>query len=99
MLTYGAPVWSNASHSNLRHLQVSQSKCLRVIGNYPIPYFHTALSIPPIQDFIYRLTFNFFTRCPTHPNPFVRSTGDYSLPDLHRQYVKYIHKCPKHILL
>jgi hypothetical protein len=92
MLTYAAPVWSNAPHSNLRRQQVSQSKCLRVIGNYPsrtpIPYLLAALSIPPIQDFIYRLTFNFFTRCPTHPNPFVRSIGDYTLPDLHRQYKK-----------
>jgi hypothetical protein len=92
MLTYAAPVWSNASHSNLRRLQLSPSKCLRVIGNYPrrtpIPYLHAALIIPPIQEFIYRLTFNFFTRCPTHPNPFVRSIGDYTLPDLHRQYNK-----------
>jgi hypothetical protein len=28
-----------------------------------------------------------------------RSIGDYTLPDLHRQYKKYLHKRPKHILL
>jgi hypothetical protein len=87
----------------LHRLQVSQSKCLRVIGNYPrptpIPYLHAALSIPPIQEFIYRLTFHFHTRCPTHPNPSVRSNGDYTLPDLLHQYKKYLHKRPKHILL
>jgi hypothetical protein len=103
LLTYAAPVWSNASRSNLHRLQVFQSKCLRVIGNYPsrtpIPYLHAALSIPPIQDFIYRLTFHFYTRCHTHPKPFVRPIGAYTLPDLLHQYKKYIHKRLKHILL
>jgi hypothetical protein len=98
--SFALTVKVNVLHSNLRRLQVSQSKCLRAIGNYPrrtpIPYLHAALSIPPIQDFVYRLTFNFFTRCPTHPNPFVRSIGDYTLPDLHRQYKKYLLKRPKH---
>jgi hypothetical protein len=35
MLTYAASVWSNTSSSNYRRLQILQSKCLRVIGNYP----------------------------------------------------------------
>jgi len=35
VLTYAAPVWSNTSSSNYRRLQILQSKCLRVIGNYP----------------------------------------------------------------
>jgi hypothetical protein len=34
-LTYTIPVWSNTSSSNYRQLQILQSKCLRVIGNYP----------------------------------------------------------------
>jgi len=78
------------------------SKCLRFIGNFPrrtpIPRLHTTLNDTPIRDFIYHLTANFFDRCPAHPNLLVRSKGNYSLADLHRQYKKYIHKCPKHIL-
>ena len=35
----------------------------------------------------------------SYPNPLIRSIGNYSLADLHRQYKKYIHKRPKHILL
>jgi hypothetical protein len=35
----------------------------------------------------------------SYRNPFVRSIGNYTLPDLHRQYKKYLHKRPKHILL
>jgi len=103
VLTYAAPVWSNTPSSNYRLLQILQSKCLRVVGNYPrrtsIPRLLAALNIIPIREFIYHLTANFFDSCPTHPNPLVRSIGDYSLADLHRQYKKYIHKRPKHLLL
>ena len=86
-----------------RRLQVLQSKCLRVIGNYPrctpIPCLHTTLNITPISDCIYHLTDKFFGSCPAHPNPLIHSIGNYSLVDLHRQYKKYIHKRSKHILL
>jgi hypothetical protein len=102
ILTYAAPVWSNTSSYNYRRLQISQSKCLRVIGNFPrrtsIPRLHTTLNVKPIRDFIYHLTANFFDRRSAHPNPLVRSTGNYSLADLHHQYKKYTHKRPKHIL-
>ena len=98
ILTYAAPVWSNTSSSGYRRPQILQSKCLRVIGNYPrrtpIPRLHAILHIPPIYDFIYRLTANFFNSCSAHPNPLDRSVGNYSLADLHRQYKKYIHKRP-----
>jgi len=57
------------------------------------------LKVTLILDFIYHLTANFFDICPAHPNPLVRSTGNYSLADLHRQYNKYIHKRPEHLLL
>ena len=102
ILTYAAPVWSNTSSCNYHRLQISQSKCLRVIGNFPrrtpIPRLHTNLNVTPIRDFIYHLTATFSDRCPAHPNPLVRSIANYSLADLHHQYKKYIHKRPKHIL-
>ena len=56
------------------------------------------LKLTPIRDFMYHLTANFFDSCPAHPNPLDRSIGNYSLADLHRQYKKYIHKRPKHLL-
>jgi len=103
LLTYAVPVWSNTSSFNYRRLQILQSKCLRVIGNYPrhtpIPRLHSTLHVTPIRDFIYHLTANFFDSCPTHPNPLVRSIGNYTLADLHRQHKKCIHKRPKHLLL
>ena len=95
ILTYAAPVCSNTSSSNYRLLQILQSKCLRVIGNYrrrtPIPRLHATLNVSPIYNFIYRLTANFLDSCPAHPNPLVHSVGNYSLADLHQQYKKYIH--------
>jgi hypothetical protein len=101
--THAAPVWSNTSSYNYRWLQISQSKCLRFIDNFPrrtpISRLHTTLNVTPIRDFIYYLTANFFDRCLAHPNPLVRSIGNYSLADLHHQFKKYIHKRPKHILL
>ena len=103
ILTYAAPVWSNTSNSNYRHLQTLQSKCLRVIGNYPrctpIPLLHSTLNIEPLHEFIYRLSEKFFRQCTTHYNPLVRQIGDYTIADLQLQYKKYIHKRTKHLLL
>ena len=105
ILTYAAPVWSNTSNTNYRHLQTLQSKCLRVIGNYPrrtpIPLLHSNLNIEHIRvhEFIYRLSEKFFLHCSTHQNPLVRQIGDYTMSDLQQQYKKYLHKRTKHILL
>jgi hypothetical protein len=104
MVTYAAPVWSSTSPTNYRHLQVYQSKCLRVIGDFPrrtpVSNLHTYLQMIPIHQFIYNLTDKFFVSCPAHPNPLIRNTGNYTLEDLHRQYPKYRHKrIVKHILL
>jgi len=102
LLTYAGPVWSNTSQSNYRHIQILQSKCLRVIGDYPrrtpIHYFHSTLSLEYIHTFIYRLTENFFQQCITHSNTLISQIGNYSLPDLLAQYKKYIHKRTKHLL-
>jgi hypothetical protein len=103
ILTYAGPVWSNTSQSNYRHLQILQSKCLRVIGDYPrrspITYLHSTLSLELIHTFIYRLTEKFFQNCTTHSNPLISQIGNYSLPDLLAQNTKYIHKRTKHLLL
>ena len=102
MITYAAPVWSSTSLTNYRHLQVYQSKCLRVIGDFPrrtpISNLHTYLQMIPIRQFIYNLTDKFFVSCLAHPNPVIRNTGNYAPDDLHRQYPKYRHKRIKHIL-
>jgi hypothetical protein len=103
MITHAAPVWSSTSLTNYRHLQIYQSKCLRVIGDFPrrtpISNLHTYLQMIPSRQFIYNLTDKFFVSYPAHPNPLIRKTGNYTLQDLHRQYPKCRHKRIKHILL
>jgi hypothetical protein len=51
MITYAAPVWSSTSLTNYRHLQVYQSKCLRVIGDIPrrTPISNLHAPNPPIH--------------------------------------------------
>jgi hypothetical protein len=102
-ITYAAPVWSSTSLTSYRHLQVYQSKCLRVMGDFPrrtpISNLHAYLQIIPIRQFIYHLTDKFFVSCPVHPNLLIRNTGNYTLEDLHRHYTKYRHKRIKYILL
>jgi len=103
ILTYAAPVWSNTSNTNYHHLQTLQSKCLRVIGNYPkrtpIHLLHSSLHIEPLYEFIYRLSEKFFHHCSIHHSPLVRQIGDYTIVDLQHRYKKYIHKRTKHLLL
>jgi len=78
MIKYAAPVWSSTSLTNYRQLQVYQSTCLRVIGDFPrrtpISNLHAYLQIMPIRQFIYHLTDKFFVSCPMHPNPLIRNT-------------------------
>jgi len=85
---------NNKAHSYLC-LQLSYFS-LQTLKKYPNS---SALNVAPIRDFVYHLTDNFFSSCPAHPNPLVRSIGNYTLADLHRQYKKNIHKRPKHLLL
>jgi hypothetical protein len=103
MITYAAPVWSSTSLTNYPHLQVYQSKCLHVIGNFPrrtpISNLHDHLQIIPIHQFIYHVTDKFFMSCPMHSNPLIRNIGNYTLQDLQHQYTKFRHKRIKHKLL
>jgi len=83
LCTYAAPVWSTTSLTNYRHLQVYQSKCLRVIGDFPQrtpkSNLHAHLQMIPIRQFIYHLTDKFFVSCPAQPNPLIPNIGNYTL--------------------
>ena len=61
-----------------------QSKCLRVIGNYPrrtptptpTSHLHHSLNIEPIPVIIHRLTAKCFAYCPAHLNQLYSSRSD-----------------------
>jgi len=98
ILTYAAPVGSSTSSSNYLRLQVIQSECLCVIGNHPrrtpTSHLHYTLNTYPIPLIIHRLTAKFFAHCPSHPNPLVQQTGNYTLGDLTNVYMRCKHNRP-----
>jgi hypothetical protein len=85
------------------HITTLQSKCLRIIANYPrctpISLLHTTFNVLPIHEQIHYITARFFYTSTNHTNPLIRVIGKYTLRDLHQQYKKYTHKRTKHFLL
>jgi len=59
--------------------------------------FKKTARIQPIRILTHHLTDPFFAYCPSHPNPLVQQTGNYTLADLTNLYKKNKHKCTKHI--
>jgi len=76
ILTSNAPVRSSTYPSNYLELSVTQSKCLRVIGNFsrriPTYHLHDTLNIEPIRFIIHRLAAKCVAHCPSQPNPLVQ---------------------------
>jgi hypothetical protein len=48
----------------------------------PASHLHYTVNIEPIHVIIHRLTAKIFPHCPSHPNPLVQQTGNYTLADL-----------------
>jgi len=103
ILTYAAPGRSSICSCKYLRLQIIQTKGQRVIGNHsrrtPTSHLHYTLNIEHIPVIIHRLTAQSFAHCPSHPNPPVQQTGNYSLANLTNMYRKYKHKRPKHMVL
>jgi len=72
MITYAAPVWSTTSQTNYRHLQVYQSKCLRVMEDFPrrtpVSNLHAHLQMIPIRQFVHHLR-QILRELPRAPKP------------------------------
>ena len=82
--------------------EVCENKTLSPHQEDELPPSHVFM--PPSTSHLsatsfFHLIANFLDSCTAHPNPLDGSVGNYSLADLHRQYKKYIHKRPKHLLL
>jgi hypothetical protein len=59
ILPYAAPVCSSICSSSYLTLQVAQTRCLPLIGNYPNSHLHDTLKTKPIPGIIHRLTDKF----------------------------------------
>ncbi|PSN39612.1 RNA-directed DNA polymerase from mobile element jockey [Blattella germanica] len=73
ILTYASPVWNNASNTSIKKLQTFQNKILRIAVNAPWyirnSTLHNDLGVSTIQDYITKLSHNFFYKLPTIPGP------------------------------
>ena len=71
-MTYACPMWHTKAVSNIKKLQISLNKCLRVCLGRPrrthIDLQHNTAGIPVLIDFIDKLTTTFSCSLPNHSN-------------------------------
>ena len=76
-MMYACPVWSMTCKTNINKLQVTQNKFLRIIGNFrrfnEISFIHRKLDIEYVNEYILKLSRNYFNSIPSHRNPLVKS--------------------------
>jgi hypothetical protein len=86
ILTYACPVFANAAKTHIKKLQIAQNKSLRMVLSARfrtrIHILHKKTNIPPIKDFISKLTENFYSKSASSTNGLISRLGDYSLRTL-----------------
>lgn len=96
IITYACPVWGHAARCHIKKLQIFQNKMLYMITKLPrvtpVNVLHDQTRMETIEEFIKRLSENFYSKCQDHENPLVAELGDYN-----QQFDK--HKRPKWILV
>lgn len=67
ILTYASIVWRSAAHSNRKHIQIIQNKCLKIIlklpRRFPTDELHTRAKVPTIADFTNKINNKFSDKC------------------------------------
>jgi hypothetical protein len=81
MMDYASPAWGSAARTNIRRLQVLQSRCLRLATGAPWyvcnRQIHEDLGVPLFADHIRALTASFDSRLADVGNPLERQIGRY----------------------
>ena len=81
MMDYACPVWSSATPTRVRRLQVLQSKWFRLATGAPWylsnRQIHEDLDVPLFADHIRTLTASFDSKLADAGNPPVRQLGNY----------------------
>ena len=95
VITYGCPVWGQASKTHIKKLQVFQNKVLRMITHLPrfipIQILHRETRMDTIQEFIEKVTERFYNSTADHENELVKQLGSYDPND-------YKYRMPKSLL-
>lgn len=100
ILTYACPVFHNCAKTHLKKLQVFQNKILRMALNINWDSFmsnkqiHERARIPTLDEFMCKLTSNFYKRCDDHENPLISKLGQYEKQSL-EFHMK--HRLPKRL--
>ena len=79
-MTYAGPVFQHAAKSHLRHLQVLQNRCLRLITGHEkstrIQQLHEDTDLPTITEFLQELQHKIWQKLRRfHHNPLIRNIG------------------------
>jgi Reverse transcriptase (RNA-dependent DNA polymerase)/Endonuclease-reverse transcriptase len=96
IMTYACPVFDNSAKCHIKKLQTVQNKCLRMVLNAPlrtrIKTLHDRTNLPMLDEFIGKLTENFYIRSSYSNNKLISRLGDYTrLPS----HIRRKHKLPK----
>jgi hypothetical protein len=78
IMDYACPVWTSATRSHIKKLQLLQSKCLRVAWYKQI---HDDLGVPYFSDHIRHLTERFDSKLVGVGNPLVARLGRHALAE------------------
>ena len=81
IMAYAPAIWGNASKTNIDKLQKVQNRVLRLITNAPIfatnEIIHRDLKVEYFNDYIIKLTKNFYDSCWHSKYPLIRALGTY----------------------
>lgn len=100
IITYACPVWSNTAKTHMNKIQVLQNKSLRMVLDAPyitkIEKLHRDTQIPFIENYIKKLTINFYKKLTISDNKLIKKLGCYN----HNSFPFRIkHKLPKKLIM
>jgi hypothetical protein len=88
--TYGIELWGTTSNSNIKILELFQSKVLQLIVNAPwyMPnsIIRKDLSLPSVKEEISRFSSHYNVRISVHPNELIASLTE---PPIHKRLSQY----------
>ena len=98
ILTYACPVFANCAKTHISKLQITQNKCLRMILSAPyvtrIALLHEQTNLPYIDEFIEKLTENFYKKTQFSKNKLIKKLGKYNYNSLP---FRLKHRLPKRL--